>query len=196
MLSTIAKVLIALVLVASGAMVGTAVTGSFAHLVPGAPASASLTPAEQAAIAYVDAHYPGNGTAKILKVDNNTENDTGAQVENNTENYTGSSPDNSTQNDTGSSVDNNTVNGTQADVSIGSQNETEHADNASSENDANVSEYIVLAPNGHVYDVEVNTTTDTVISAELSDYQPGSTGSGDSQDSGSSSDSGTQSTDS
>jgi hypothetical protein len=38
--------------------------------------NANLTQAEQAAITYVNDHYPGNGTSKILKVENDTENGT------------------------------------------------------------------------------------------------------------------------
>lgn len=38
--------------------------------------NANLTQADQAAITYVNDHYPGNGTSKILKVENDTENGT------------------------------------------------------------------------------------------------------------------------
>ena len=38
--------------------------------------NANLTQADQAAITYVNNHHPGNGTSKILKVENDTENGT------------------------------------------------------------------------------------------------------------------------
>lgn len=169
MISTIVKALVALVLVTSGVAAGAAATGSLGHLTTNTVTDANLTAAEQAAISYVDAHYPGNGTAKILKVENSTENYTGVQNENETENGT-------TATNTGESG-----NVSESDLNVSSENVTGDASNTSSESDANVTDFTVLAPNGHVYSVEVNTTTDKVISAELSDYQyqSGSTGSED-----------------
>lgn len=40
----------------------------------GTSGSGNLTAAEQAAITYVDTHFSGNGTAKILQIENDTEN--------------------------------------------------------------------------------------------------------------------------
>lgn len=61
---------IALVTVASTA--GIAAGPSIGHAL--APSmSGNMTAAEQAAVSYVNSHYAGNGTAKILKVENDTE---------------------------------------------------------------------------------------------------------------------------
>ena len=76
MLSILAKVVVALVVVTSGVAAGSAATGTMGHLIQGNATSGNLTAAEQAAIAYVDQHYPGNGTAQVLKVENDTENGT------------------------------------------------------------------------------------------------------------------------
>ncbi|MCL5785047.1 MAG: hypothetical protein M1151_00045 [Candidatus Thermoplasmatota archaeon] len=107
MLSLLAKVIVTIVLASSGVMAGTAASGSVGHLLQAGTAPANLTSAEQAAIAYVDQHYQGNGTAKLLKVESDTENGTA------------------------------------------------------------VVDVTVLAPNGHAYDVEVNQSTNAVMSVEL-----------------------------
>ena len=74
MLSLLTKVIMAIVVIASGAAVGTVTSGAAGHFVQLNTSAANLTPAEQAAINYVDQHYSGNVTAKILKVENDTEN--------------------------------------------------------------------------------------------------------------------------
>ncbi|MGC8515621.1 MAG: PepSY domain-containing protein [Thermoplasmata archaeon] len=74
MLSLLTKVIMAIVVIASGAAVGTVTSGAAGHFVQLNTLPANLTSAEQAALNYVDQHYSGNVTAKILKVENDTEN--------------------------------------------------------------------------------------------------------------------------
>ncbi|MHB1493260.1 MAG: PepSY domain-containing protein [Thermoplasmataceae archaeon] len=80
MLSTIAsaKAILAVLGVLSTAFVVGTAGGSIGHAlsgIAGSPgtANANLSAAEQAAVNYVSTHYSGNGTAKILKVENDTE---------------------------------------------------------------------------------------------------------------------------
>ena len=74
MLSLLTKVIMAIVVIASGAAVGTVTSGAAGHFVQLNTLPANLTSAEQAALNYVVQHYSGNVTAKILKVENDTEN--------------------------------------------------------------------------------------------------------------------------
>ncbi len=76
MLSILTKVIMALVIIASGAAVGTVASGAAGHLAQASTLSSNMTSAEQAAVAYIDQHYAGNGTTKILKIENDTENGT------------------------------------------------------------------------------------------------------------------------
>ena len=70
-----AKAIVALILTVSAVSVaGAAGTGPLGHMFTGTSGSGNLTAAEQAAITYVDTHFSGNGTAKILQIENDTEN--------------------------------------------------------------------------------------------------------------------------
>ena len=77
MLSSIisVKAILAVVaLISVGSAAGVTAAPSIIHDLTAT--NANLTQAEQAAITYVNDHYPGNGTSKILKVENDTENGT------------------------------------------------------------------------------------------------------------------------
>lgn len=77
MLSSIvsAKAILAVIaLISVGSAAGVTAGPSIIHDLTAT--NANLTQAEQAAITYVNDHYPGNGTSKILKVENDTENGT------------------------------------------------------------------------------------------------------------------------
>lgn len=77
MLSILAKIIVALALVSAGGATAVAASGNMGHVLqPNAAVPANLTSAEQAAVTYVNQHYAGNGTAQILKVENDTENGT------------------------------------------------------------------------------------------------------------------------
>jgi hypothetical protein len=65
-------ILAAIALVTVASTVGIAAGPSIGHALVSST-SGNMTAAEQAAVSYVNSHYAGNGTAKILKVENDTE---------------------------------------------------------------------------------------------------------------------------
>ena len=69
----IKAILAAIALVSVASVAGIAAGPSIGHPLASTAPADNLTAAQQAALSYVSQNYPGNGTAKILKTENDTE---------------------------------------------------------------------------------------------------------------------------
>ena len=74
MLSRLAMVIVAIVVGSAGTAAVGVVSAASGHSALFNATPTNPTAAEQAAVSYVNQHYPGNGTAKVLKVEHDTEN--------------------------------------------------------------------------------------------------------------------------
>ncbi|MCL6090383.1 MAG: hypothetical protein M1393_05020 [Candidatus Thermoplasmatota archaeon] len=72
-----AKAIIAILALASAVSItGAAGHATIGNAISDLAGNSNLTAAENVTLSYVDTHYAGNGTAKILKVESDTENGT------------------------------------------------------------------------------------------------------------------------